>query len=148
MRTWKPILAALVIFAAGVVTGGLTLDLKQPPSNHSGDPQPDSVRKPYLPGRWDAQIRSISKRMQEQLVLTPEQRERIAAIVGETQIRMKTLSEEVASRTREEMRQMRERIRAELTPEQRKKFEEIFKQRAHPRSAAPGEKATKLPPNP
>jgi hypothetical protein len=27
---WKPILAAVVIFAAGLVTGGLTLDLRRP----------------------------------------------------------------------------------------------------------------------
>lgn len=151
VKPWKPILAALVIFAAGVVTGGLTLDLKHLPSKQSAGPRADSVRKSYVSGRWDVQLRDISKRMEEQLDLTRDQRDRITAIVRETQSRMKALWEDVAPGTREEMRQMREKIRAELTPVQRRQFEEIFKQRAersHPRSAAPGEKPGKQLPNP
>jgi len=151
VKAWKPILAALVIFAAGVVTGGMTLDLKRSPWNLLAGPRSDSVHKPYASARWDIQLRDISKRMEEQLALTPEQRERVTTIVHETQGRMRTLWEDVAPRTREEMRQMREKIRAELTPEQRKKFEQIFKQRAersHPRSGASEEKTSKLPPNP
>jgi Spy/CpxP family protein refolding chaperone len=151
VKTWKPILAALVIFAAGVVTGALTLDLRQPPWNPAIGPRSESNRKPYASARWDVQLRDISKRMEEQFDLTRDQRDRITAIVRETQSRMKALWEDVAPGTREEMRQMREKIRAELTPEQRKKFEAIFKQRAersHPRSAAPGEKSSKPPPNP
>jgi Spy/CpxP family protein refolding chaperone len=151
VKAWKPILAALVIFAAGVVTGGLTLDLKRPPWNPRAGPRSDSIRKPYVSGRWDVQLREISKRMEERLDLTLDQRERITAIVRETQSRMKALWEDVAPKTREEMRQMRDKIRAELTPEQREKFEEIFKQRterSHSRSAAPEEKTNKPPANP
>ena len=151
MKMWKPILAALVIFTAGVVTGGLTLDLKRPTWKQTAGQRPEAGRKPYVSGRWDIQLRDILKRMEEQLNLTPDQRVRVTGIVRETQGRMKALWEDIAPKTREEMKQMRERIRAELSLEQRKRFEEIFKQRAersHTRPAGTEDKTTKPPANP
>jgi len=151
VKIWKPILAALVIFAAGVVTGALTLDLKQASSKPAPGQRPEAARKPYISGRWEVQLRDVLRRVEEKLDLTPDQRENVAAIVRETQGRMKTLWEDVAPKTREEMRKMRERIREELSPEQRRKFEEIFKQRPerpHPRPSASEEKTNKSSPNP
>jgi len=60
--------------------------------------------------------------------LTPEQRQHIEAIVHDSQERMKTLRDEVGQKIGEEFREMRQKIRGELTPEQRKKFAEIMKQ--------------------
>lgn len=139
MNVWKPIAAALVIFAAGVVTGGLTVKLRSP----AGQPRAalaDRTRSPGLQ-RAESQLRDLSRRMSDRLELSPVQRERIETIVRESQKRMRTLWEETAPKTREEFRRMRERIRAELTPDQRGKFEELFKQRkrAESSSPAPGE---------
>jgi Spy/CpxP family protein refolding chaperone len=148
---WKPILAVLVIFAAGVVTGGLTLDLKRPPWKQTAGQRQEAGHRPYVSGRWDNQLRDILRRMEEKLNLTPDQRSRVTGIIRETQGRMKALWEDIAPKTREEMKQMRERIRAELSPEQRKKFEEIFKQRAersHPRPAGAEDRTNKPPANP
>lgn len=140
MSTWKPILAALVIFAAGVVTGGLTVKLRRLPT----PPQPGqrvSDARPWPAQRWDGQIRDLSKRMEKHLDLTPEQRDRVESIVRDTQKRMKSILDEVAPGTRDEFRQMRQRIREELTPEQRKKFEELFKERRLEKSTPSAESA-------
>ena len=146
MNAWKPILAALVIFAAGVVTGGLTIQLREPrPAPVPVEKTP--VRKvPAMPR--EAQLRELSRRMQAELDLAPEQRDRIEAIIHDSQERMKTVRDEVGKKIGEEFREMRLKIRGELTPEQRKKFTEIMKQhderdKRDERSARPSPPAAK-----
>ena len=128
MNAWKPIVAALVIFAAGVVTGGLTVNLRRFPG-----PVPPPARglepRMGLAQRWEGQIRDLAGRMERELNLTAEQRERIAAIVRDSQRRIKDVVDEITPRARDEMRQMRERIRQELTPEQRRQFESLPRMR-------------------
>jgi Spy/CpxP family protein refolding chaperone len=124
VNAWKPIFAALVIFAAGVVTGGLTVNLRQPRASRASNPP--VKRQPPLPR--DAQLRDLSHRMQIELDLAPEQVARVEAIVRESQERMKALRDEINSRIGEEFKEMRQKIRVELVPEQRKKFTEMMKQ--------------------
>jgi Spy/CpxP family protein refolding chaperone len=125
VNAWKPILAALVIFAAGVVTGGLTVQIRHPrPAPNPGG----NVPTKKVPMPREAQLRELSRRMQAELDLAPEQRDRIEAIVRGSQERMKTVREEVGKKIGEEFREMRQRIRSELTPDQRRKFAEIMKQ--------------------
>jgi len=126
VNAWKPILAALVIFAAGVVTGGLTVQIRQPrPATTPAGDAP--VRKvPAMPR--EAQLRELSRRMQAELDLAPEQRDRIESIVRDSQERMKAVRDEVGKKIGEEFREMRQKIRLELTPDQRRKFAEIMKQ--------------------
>ena len=123
MNTWKPILAALVIFAAGVVTGGLTVNLRQ----LSAKPRTNPVRR-TSPIPHESQLRDLSRRMQKELDLTHEQRERIEIIIHDSQDRMKAFSDQVGPKIRDEFREMRQKVRGELTPEQRKKFENLMKQ--------------------
>ena len=140
MNVWKPIVAALVIFAAGVVTGGLTVNLRQ-----SSPPRSIAVpAKKASPLPREAQLRELSRRMQNELDLTPAQRERVEAIIHDSQERMKAVRDEIGKKIGEEFREMRQKIRGELTPVQRKRFEEIMKQHdernkrdANPRSAPP-----------
>lgn len=125
VNIWKPLLAALVIFAAGVITGGLTVGLRRPPLGPRWTaPGPEPTR-PWLNQRLAGQQGELFRRMERQLELTPEQRLRVEAIVKESQGRIRALAEDLAPRTREELRQMREKIREELTPEQRRKFEKL-----------------------
>ncbi|HXT41368.1 MAG TPA: hypothetical protein VN887_15265 [Candidatus Angelobacter sp.] len=126
MNAWKPILAALVIFAAGVVTGGLTVTLREPRQKGSKNSQV-RIKQP-VPMPREGQLRELSRRMQSELELRSEQWERIETIIRESQERMKTLREEVGQKTAEEFREMRQKIRGELSPEQRKKFVEIMRQ--------------------
>jgi len=133
VNTWKPILAALVIFAAGVVTGGLTLRLAMPSRN--------PVTRAGLPplGVRGEQRRDLLDRMARELYLGPDQRERIDQILRESQERTRLLWESIAPQARAEQRRVRERIREELQPDQRSKFDESFKMRGpgrfetHPR---------------
>ncbi len=135
MKAWKAILAALVIFGAGVVTGGLTVRLKAPKAV-----RPPSGESAPMP--WSSQQRTeYLSRMQRHLNLTPAQNERIEKWLQESQERMKKMWEPVAPQAREEFRSVREQILLELNPEQKKKYEEVFK----PRSAhKPGEPREEL----
>src|SRR5206468_6388262 len=81
MNAWKPILAALVIFAAGVVTGGLTVTARQPRLPH---PEGAQTKRPTALPR-EGQLRELSRRVQKELGLTPVQREQIEAIIHESQ---------------------------------------------------------------
>ena len=126
MNAWKPILAALVIFAAGVVTGGLTVQIRQPRTAPNPGGTAPIKKVPAMPR--EAQLRELSHRMQAELDLAPEQRDRIEAIVRDSQERMKAVRDEVGKKIGEEFREMRQKIRSELTPDQRKKFAEIMKQ--------------------
>ena len=128
MSTWKPILAALVIFAAGVVTGGLTVKMRTTPLPSPSGPRSYDSRPGVTP-RMEGQLRELSKRMEKHLDLTPQQREEIETIVRDSQKRMRGMWEEIAPRTRDEFRQTHQRIREVLKPEQRRKFEELFKER-------------------
>lgn len=126
MNFWKPILAALIIFAAGVVTGGLTVNLRtRTPSQSLRVLQQRASPVP----NWDNRIRELGKRMERQLDLTSDQRDRIEAIIGESQRRMRGIFDEVAPKAREEFLETRMKIREVLTPEQRRKVEELFKVR-------------------
>ena len=62
------------------------------------------------------------------LKLTPEQHAAISKIIAEGQERNREIWTNVAPKMREEMEQVHQRIRAELTPEQQKKFEAMTKQ--------------------
>ncbi len=155
MNTWKPILAALVIFAAGVVTGGFTAKLANRGGERRGQgtafqqrgmmgnrdgggavnpglgqPQGQaSMQSQQLPGmrreRPQDQMRALLRRMRYELNLTPEQHTRVEGIIKESQVRMQTIWDQFPA----EFRTVREKIRSELTPEQRRRFEEIFRQR-------------------
>jgi len=129
VNTWKPILAALLIFAAGVVTGGLTVRIKSRAVNRPLPPQAQGADRGWQARRPEAELRELSQRFERRLQLSPEQRARVEAIVNESRERMTAIARDVAPKTREEFKRMRERIREELTPEQRREFEEIFRQR-------------------
>jgi len=133
----------MVIFGAGVVTGGLVV-------RQSARLVPDFVprnaviqrRPPTLPAPEGGVVQGHLQRMeflnrvQRELNLDPDQRLRIEKIISDGQTRTRELWEPAAKQMRQEMQQAREKIRAELTPEQKARFEELLKQRP---SRKPGE---------
>jgi hypothetical protein len=121
VKVWKVILAALVIFAAGVVTGGLTVRLKV------RDVPPPATGPGLGPLR---QRGELLDRMQRQLYLSPVQREHIEKILRDSHERMKQLWDSIAPQAQEEHRRVDELIRAELQPEQQKRFEEMARTRS------------------
>ncbi len=122
VNAWKPIMAALLIFAAGVVTGGLTARLAKPARIRPAPNLP--VNLGVRPGRAE-----MVERMQRELSLTEVQRERIDVVVRESQDRTRQLWEGIAPQAQAEHKRVRERIREELSPEQRAKFDESFRLR-------------------
>ena len=142
VSTWRVVLATTVIFGAGVLVGGVLISHpdrvrerhRRPPG--AGLPSWHPQRKdfaqsapgelqPTLDGRRVDFVLSVHR----ELNLTPEQRERVEKVVREGQERTKTLWESIAPKLRKEMQDVKDKIRAELTPEQEARFEELLKQR-------------------
>jgi hypothetical protein len=127
VNTWKVILATMVIFGTGVVTGGLLVHHAdrgggRRPAHattavHAAQPSPaGALRIEFL------------RRMEKDLSLTPAQHEPIDKLLKEGQERMKKLQDTVEPRRREELKKTIEEFRAVLTPEQQKRFDELLKQ--------------------
>jgi Spy/CpxP family protein refolding chaperone len=120
VKIWKIIFATAVIFTAGFLTGELV-------SKALSLPKREFVALPVsmYQGR-------ILERMKKELDLNPGQKERVAKIFAENHERMKILWDLINPEVQSELREVREKIRAELNPEQREKFEQLLKQRAPP----------------
>ncbi len=146
MKEWKVILAALVIFGAGVVTGALVVNLSHRPGRTQivAGPTPASNARPP----WHDQRYEFVRRMERQLDLTLGQRQQIDQIVRDSQQRTKNLWDSIAGKLQEEPRKVREQINELLTPDQRKKFDALNK--PHPRKPEdvmwPDDRSQPLPP--
>ena len=117
MNTWKVILATLVIFVAGLVTGGMAVKRLTARVNAEARRPP-----PILPRPLRAEF---VQRLERELDLSPEQHTKILDIVQESQERVRLLYDKIGPDLGEEMRTTREQIRAQLTPEQQRKFEQL-----------------------
>ena len=150
MNTWKVILATMVIFGTGVVTGSLLFRHVE----HGRDRRPTrsvSAFRQTQPSTAGVMRIEFLRRMEQELNLAPAQREPIDKILKEGQERMKKLMETIEPRRREEFKRTIEEFRAVLTPEQRKRFDEIAKQqqqhaREQRKAAPPRERAPQNPP--
>jgi len=120
----------MVIFGAGVITGGLlvreTQVTKRPkqvrPASTNAHPNTVQNVTPSQMQRMDFLVRANNE-----LDLTPEQRERIERILREGQERTRQLWETISPEVRKELQLVRERIKVELTPEQRRRFDELLR---------------------
>ena len=158
MRGLRIVLAALVIFAAGVLTGGAGVGLagrlrrdRSPGGVGSGSsvvpgrvapmpavsPVPTQGRSNGLsaslarpPGR--AQIEAMA-RWSRELELEASQRQRIDAILERAGVRLRDLWEPVAPQARAEIDAARRQLEQTLTPEQRQRWNEVRRRRASPR---------------
>lgn len=127
MSPWKVILATVIIFATGVITGGLLVSRTQGPE-HPG-PLPPFARPPQdgVPTPWFAR-REFLDRMDHQLNLSREQYDRIAKIIQTSQEHTRQIVSRVRPEIQDELRHVRREIRSELTPDQAKRFEELERQ--------------------
>lgn len=114
MSTWKVILATLVIFIAGVVTGALVVK--------------KSVGKP-MPVPVNIARSAMLKRLTDDLDLTPAQRKEVDEILHESHERTKLLWEFVGPYFQDEYKDLTADLRSVLQPEQRKRFDQLLKQR-------------------
>jgi Spy/CpxP family protein refolding chaperone len=136
VNTWKVILATMVIFGAGVVTGSLVVwqtAVKHPAKQQHGNAVNRSI--PTAPGLTRVEF---LRRAERELDLTPEQRTQAEKVIADSQDRTKKIMEPVAPKIREQLNQTKEQFRALLTPEQKSRFDEMLKKTAHSPHRPPG----------
>jgi len=113
--------AVLALFLVGVVVGVLGTHLYY-------------AHRLGRPGAPQGMIaRSFEEHIARELQLTDEQRGRMAAILREGHDEAERIRAELSPRVREHMRSVHERLLEILTPEQRRRFEELHE--LHPRRA-------------
>ena len=142
MNSWNVILATIVIFGAGVITGGLLVDhvKHQPQVRHVMEPGPKppmaTSETNEMPGPLRAQIlnKQFVQQLNDELQLSEEQRKQIQKIISQGQQNTRDLWKLVGPQFQLIWRDTRGQIRQVLTPEQRKKFETLMREQHHPPS--------------
>jgi Spy/CpxP family protein refolding chaperone len=142
VNSWNVILATIVIFGAGVITGGLLVDhvQHQPPARHAmgpGSKPPGGTNEVNeIPGPMRAQIlnKQFVQQLNDELQLSDDQRKQIQKIISQGQQNTRDLWKLVGPQFQLIWRDTRGQIRQVLTPEQRKKFETLIKEQRHPQS--------------
>lgn len=121
MNSWKVILATIVIFGAGVITGGLLVNHVQ----HPFHPRIDDLPQPLRPEMFNKQF---VKQLNDKLQLSKQQSEQIQKIIAQGQENIHDLWKIIGPQYQSDLRDTREQIKEVLSPEQRKQFELLMKQ--------------------
>jgi hypothetical protein len=124
VNSWKIILATVVIFGAGVVTGGLLVNHVE--RTRPGLRRPPRVTEDFTP-RPEILKTNFVQRLDNAVHLTSEQRGQIEKIIADGQQRNRELWKQVAPEFRPVMQEVRRRIHEVLTPEQQKRFEQLLR---------------------
>lgn len=117
MKIWKVILATIVIFAAGAFAGGMFVK--------SRVRIVEAVKPPIPPILAQQRFQA---RLKKELALEGDQTNRIDKIFAESNARIDIIWKLLGPEMQKELREVHENIRAELTPVQREKFEQLLKQ--------------------
>ena len=131
MNRWRVILATVVIFLAGAATGGVVVRTYAPKivkRTHISPP---------LPIGQDRRDEYLAK-LDRELQLTPQQRQKVEAILCESQKRMKEIWEPFEPEVKEEYRRTRREISEVLTPEQQAKMKQWRKDKDNNKDASKG----------
>lgn len=132
MNYWKVILATIVIFGAGVITGGLLVNHVNHPSHpfiiHA--PRPPGLPDENLPPELRPRLLNTNfvQRLNDRLDLTPKQAEQIRKIITQAQQNTHDLWKLVAPQFQLLWRDTSEKIKVVLTPEQQWKFDQLLRQ--------------------
>lgn len=111
-RPWKVIIVLIGIFAAGGVTGGF-FTLRVCKNRILNRPVPEEWAPKHL------------KRLVDRLELTPAQQEQIRPIVRRNMEQLNRVRNQSLAETQIVVESMQRDISAQLTPEQRTKFEQM-----------------------
>jgi Spy/CpxP family protein refolding chaperone len=123
VKVLSVILAVLVIFGAGVVTGGMA-------SKRFRASQPQRVFSPPPNLAWTRERKAeYLQKLDRNLSLTSDQKAKIELILDQSNERMRAHWQKLEPKIKEEYRATRKQVNEILTPEQRKKHEEWRAQR-------------------
>jgi Spy/CpxP family protein refolding chaperone len=139
VNTWKVIFATVVIFAAGVLTGGLLVHFNQSQvvqktseNVHSASLQNTNTGFKLPPPLMGPLRKDFVDKLQRELKITAAQRERIEKIICDGQEQTRIIWEEIAPDMHQTIVDTKDKVRTELTAEQQAKFEELFKPKPRP----------------
>ena len=124
MSPWKVILATLVIFISGLITGGVAVKYLSPSAALRAERPPEEILL-----RPQMLREEFVHQMQRTLNLSPEQNGKILSAMHESQERIRIYYDLIGPDIREELRQTREAIQAELSPGQARQFDELVRRR-------------------
>jgi len=121
-------LAAGLIFACGVLTGAMVFKAHPPAAPAPALPTAFAVnpKNPAPPG-WQLQRLEFFRKMQKQLDLAPEQQAQIDRLMQESQERVKPLWDQIGPQMDAELKRVRQEVNKVLTPEQRKKMNDLMR---------------------
>ena len=139
MSPWKVILATMVIFACGVMTGAMltrTVAMRTQERPLAATNAPSRMAMAAGPV-LQMQRAEFFKRMQKQLDLSAGQRDQISKILKASQARTQPLWDQISPQMSEELKKVREEIRDVLSPEQWKEFGDMMKGKRKPETPAP-----------
>jgi uncharacterized membrane protein len=150
VNNWKVIFATVVIFGAGVVTGGLLVNYvnhshnkpaRRAPvaaENHSPatNPPPRLMELPKQLHPPEILDKDFLAKIDDVLHLSPGQNTAIKKIIADGQEQNHSIWTNSTAQMRKVMQDSRRQIREQLTPEQQKEFENMLKQFRAPRKAA------------
>jgi Spy/CpxP family protein refolding chaperone len=124
---WKVILATMVIFGAGVITGALVVEFAL--NDNSARHQRTAFGSRFMESGSPGGMRfEFLRRTQGALELTADQRERIDKILKQSQERTRKLMEPVTPQLHQEIQRAKTEFREVLTPAQQARFDELLKQ--------------------
>lgn len=159
---WKICGVAASLFAAGAITGGLVsarlglgqrlaLPALMPAAAPSGTLEQNAERNPPVPSlppdnrRKDrlangprppgGQRMEVLRHLEDSLTLDPAQRDRIRALVQQSDERIRREWDPVYPRIQGELRDLRRRVAAELRPEQRARLDALLDRRNNRRTS-------------
>lgn len=131
ITNWKVILATTVIFCTGFFAGVLfPRHTKSQPASAGGTLPPQAFPLPN-----ERRIEAL-RRFTQDLQLTEEQRQKIESHIAESQDRTRVLWDLVGPEVQDEFKRLRGSVVQELSPSQRRQFEERSRRYRKERSSA------------
>jgi hypothetical protein len=152
VNNWKVIFATVVIFGAGVITGGLLVNYVNyshgRPAHHppltadahapATNPPPRVVEAPKLLRPPEILDKDFLLKIDAVLHLSPDQSAAIKKIIADGQEQNHAIWTNSTAQMRKVMQESRRQIRDQLTKDQQKDFENMLKQFRAPRKTANG----------
>jgi len=128
VKSWKVILATIVIFGAGVITGALAVRENQKINLRAPQRPNGAGHSGMITAAGDLRLEFL-RRAQRELDLSPDQRESIDKLIKESQERTRKLMEPVAPELHAELQRTKEQFLQVLNPSQRMRFEKLVNKR-------------------
>ena len=126
IKHWRILVAVLLIFAAGLATGRLSARWE------------NRTAKSPNPG-WPGERVDFLRKIGNKINLTQAQHDKVEAIVKESRERTHKIVEPMRASMKQEFEEVKSRILAELTEDQRKDFERLWAERRKSKAGPPKE---------